>query len=76
LGREQCGIVTFSVVDRDPDHVADALRAQAINVSVSLGAYSRLDFEQRGLTDLVRASVHYYNSESEIDRLTDAIGSL
>jgi selenocysteine lyase/cysteine desulfurase len=76
LGRKRCGIVTFAVDSHDPQLVADALRAQAINVSVSLGAYSRLDFGERGLTNLVRASVHYDNTEGELDQLTNAISPL
>ena len=33
----------------------------------------RLDFGPRGLTDLVRASPHYYNDVAELDRLVDAV---
>jgi selenocysteine lyase/cysteine desulfurase len=73
LGRERCGIVTFSVEGRAAEHVAAALRAERINTSVSPGSYSRLDFERRGLSDLVRASAHYYNTGAEVDRLADAV---
>jgi cysteine desulfurase/selenocysteine lyase len=37
--------------------------------------YARLDLPHRGLPDVVRASVHYYNSEDELDRLVDALRS-
>jgi cysteine desulfurase/selenocysteine lyase len=73
LGRERCGIVTFSVEGRDAASVAAALRESRVNVSVSPGSYSRLDFARRGLTDLVRASAHYYNTEDEIERLVQAV---
>jgi cysteine desulfurase / selenocysteine lyase len=73
LGRERCGIVTFSVAGRSARAVADALRAQRVNVSVSPRSYSRADFARRGLADIVRASVHYYNTEAELDRLIAAL---
>lgn len=31
------------------------------------------DLPSRGLEEVVRASVHYYNTESELDRLTSAL---
>jgi cysteine desulfurase/selenocysteine lyase len=40
---------------------------------VSLVDYARLDLPTRGLPDLVRASVHYYNTDDELDQLTNAL---
>jgi len=75
LGRERCAIVTFSVAGREPEAVARVLSAERINVSVSPASYSRLDLEARGLEALVRASVHYYNTEDELERLVELLRS-
>jgi cysteine desulfurase / selenocysteine lyase len=72
-GRERCAIVTFSVAGRGPDEVAAAAAAAGINVSVSPRSSALFDFARRGLGDIVRASVHYYNTEAELDRLARVV---
>ena len=72
-GRRLCGIVTFTVDGHDSPRVADQLRAQAINVSVSTTESARWDLASRGLESVIRASVHYYNTDDELDRLCDAL---
>jgi len=67
-GVTQCGIVTFSVEGMDPDEIQHELSKYTINVSVTRRSSTLLDMEARGLETLVRASVHYYNSEEEIER--------
>ena len=44
-----------------------------VNISVSLVEYARLDLPARGLPDLVRASVHYYNDDDDLGRLLEAL---
>ena len=73
LGAEQCGIVTFTVEGHEPAGLVDTLLAQGINVSSTTVLGTRLDMEARGLTAMVRASVHYYNSEDEIERFCAAL---
>jgi cysteine desulfurase / selenocysteine lyase len=73
LGRRRCGIVTFTVDGVPAEDVRRRLAERAVNVSVSPVAYARFDLPRRALPDLVRASVHYYNTETEIDRLLDAL---
>lgn len=58
------------------DDVKIACRDQGINVSVSRCPSTRIDFEQRGLHEVVRASVHYYNTEEELDSLIYVLAHL
>ncbi|CAD7702548.1 unnamed protein product [Ostreobium quekettii] len=76
VGPNLCGIVSFDVEGVDAAEVAAALKAERISVSVSGIDSSRLDFEKRGLRDVVRASVHYYNEEWEIERVGEAVQRL
>ncbi len=72
-GITQCGIVTFTVEGLEPEEIQKKLADQHINVTVSFVEGTRLDMEARGLTSMVRASVHYYNSEEEIERFCGQI---
>jgi cysteine desulfurase/selenocysteine lyase len=76
LGRQQCAIVSFTLAAHSPKEIQQQLAARAINVSVSPREYTLLDMQQRGLESLVRASVHYYNTESEIERFVAAVADL
>jgi selenocysteine lyase/cysteine desulfurase len=69
-GELRCGICTFTVAGLEPADLKAELAAvqPRINVSVSDRNSTLLDMDGRGLTNVVRASVHYYNSEREIDR--------
>ena len=75
-GERRCGIVTFTIDGVDPFDLAARLRAEAINVSVSTIDFARFDFESRGLTAVARASVHYYNTDDELDRLVASVDRL
>jgi cysteine desulfurase/selenocysteine lyase len=72
-GEVQCGIVTFTAEGKTPTHIKDHLNHQNINSWVSGLTSSRLDMEARGLESVVRASVHYYNAEAEIERFCEAV---
>lgn len=73
LGVKKCGIVTFTKKGVDPNTIEDTLRTDNINVSVSTMTSARLDLEPRNLMSLVRASVHYFNTQEEIARFVQAI---
>ncbi|WP_127782683.1 aminotransferase class V-fold PLP-dependent enzyme [Rhodococcus sp. X156] len=70
-GERLCGIVTFSVHDAASADVSAQLRRAGINTSVTTAANSR--FDPHAQQDLVRASVHYYNTTDEIDQLCAAL---
>jgi selenocysteine lyase/cysteine desulfurase len=69
LGAVRCGIVTFTVDGFGAEELKDRLARERINVTVSPRSSTLLDSEERGLPDLIRASVHYYNTDEELDRL-------
>jgi len=75
-GATQCGIVTFTVEDKDAEKIKRRLAEQAINVTVSERSSTLLDMEERKLDRLVRASVHYYNSEEEIERFCEMLAAV
>jgi selenocysteine lyase/cysteine desulfurase len=68
LGQRKCGIVTFESAREEPTELARRLRGAQVNISVTDRASARLDFEQRDIGELARASVHYFNTGTEIER--------
>ena len=76
IGAHQCGIVTFTIAEHEAARVVDALLAHGINTSFTTRTGTLLDMEARGLTEMVRASVHYYNSEEEIERFCATLATL
>ena len=69
LGAVRCGIVTFTVDGVGAEELKERLARERINVTVSPRSSTLLDSNARALPDLVRASVHYYNTDDELDRL-------
>jgi selenocysteine lyase/cysteine desulfurase len=75
-GDVRCGIVTFGLANCSAAAIKDALAGQRINVTTSSAAGTRLDMEARHLQSVVRASVHYYNTEAEVAQLCAALADL
>ena len=68
---------------KDPESIREALRKNdcgkkypaGVNVSVSRKPSTLLDFEERSLTHVLRASPHYYNSEEQVLDFLEAVRS-
>ena len=76
IGSEQCGIVTFTADGMGAREIQEALAARSMNVTISTVTSTRFDMEARGLDEVVRASVHYYNDEAEIKRFCEGVRML
>lgn len=76
MGKVRSGIVTFSVQGYLCSEVKKHLVKRDINVSISSKSSTFIDMEQRNLDKVVRASLHYYNTETEIDRFISALKDL
>jgi len=72
-GIEKCGIVTFVCEHMEPSEIKASMEKHKINVSTSKGSGSLVSFQSRGISEVVRASVHYFNTEDEIDYFTEVL---
>ncbi len=76
IGAERCGIVTFAIDGVEAAEAERRLVAQGINAASSTVFSTRLDMEARAVPTLMRASVHYYNTDDEIERFCAAVDAL
>jgi selenocysteine lyase/cysteine desulfurase len=76
IGAKKCGIVTFTVDGTPATDIKARLAQAGINTSVSSRPSAQYDFTARDLPDLLRASVHYYNTEDEIEQLVKVLEKL
>lgn len=75
-GAQRCGIVTFTVAGWSAVDVRDALRRVGVNTGALGASTARWDMGARGLDAVVRASVHYYNDDGDLDRCVAAVAAL
>jgi len=73
-GEHKCGIVSFHKHDEDAFKLRERLRASRINISVTGQGSARLDRQFAEQAYFARASVHYFNSEEEVERFCEVVG--
>jgi selenocysteine lyase/cysteine desulfurase len=76
LGLNKSGIVSFDMAGVASSYIVEVLRDQGINIHKSSVSSTRHDMEARGLSELNRVGVHYYNTEDELDRLVTALTAI
>jgi selenocysteine lyase/cysteine desulfurase len=76
LGQERSGLVSLTVEGIGAQDVRKRLAAERFNVGANGVAYTPLDMKARGLTEIIRASVSYFNTEDEIERLVRAVQAI
>ena len=72
-GTRPSGINTFTMEGRDLNELLLKLRSQGVNTSVTNFDWAWLDLGGRGIDSIMRASLHYYNTEEEVDQFVGKI---
>lgn len=76
LGSTKGGIVTFMSDSVKPADLKEKMAMEQIHVSTSAKNATLIDMERSNLDELVRASVHYFNTEDEISRFGDRLSNM
>ncbi|MEZ5830973.1 MAG: aminotransferase class V-fold PLP-dependent enzyme [Dongiaceae bacterium] len=76
LGTERSGLVSFTIDGLGAQEARTRLAHDRIAVGANGVPYTPLDMTARNLREIVRASVSYFNTEAEIDRLVSAVAAL
>ena len=71
-----CGIVTFSATGIAATEIRAKLAAKNINVHIGLASSTLYYMNRKELNGIVRASVHYYNTEEEIELVCQELRTL
>lgn len=76
LGRRPGAIVSFTMNGCEAEAIVRSAAVDGIAIGASHPSSTRIDAEVRALPVVVRASPHYYNTETEIDRLITHLAGL
>lgn len=72
-GGELGATVTATVTGHEPSDLVTALRLRGINTSSQSRIDAILDFDEKGVDGALRMSPHYFNDESDLDALIEAL---
>jgi len=75
-GDVRCGIVAVTAEGHESAALRRELRDRCINTWVCLPNAACLDMQERGVSSVLRVSLHYYNTDEELDRLCSVLESL
>ncbi|EFV12111.1 aminotransferase class V-fold PLP-dependent enzyme [Segniliparus rugosus] len=76
LGEDLGGIVTFSLDGVSADEVVAELVERSVSCHFSRRTSAQHDMAAKGLTDVVRFSPHYFNTEPEVDHLLGLVSEV
>lgn len=76
IGLAQSGLVSFTFDHCTAKTAQTRLNAQGIEVALNGLAFTPLDLQARGLTDILRASAHTTTTDTDIDRLIHAVSQI
>ena len=72
-GPELCAIVTVAIAGRDTSEVKHQLRARGVNTSSPSREDAVIDMDEKGASEALRISPHYYNTTEEIDTAVETL---
>jgi selenocysteine lyase/cysteine desulfurase len=75
-GKKLCGLVSIAIDDRHPAELAAALRGRGINTNAQIRIHAVIDYDDKGITESLRLSPHYYNTVEEVDQAVNTIREL
>lgn len=75
-GPDPAALVTFEIAGWQPQAFKAAMDGRGINSALSFREFAQFDFGDKDVDWCLRLSPHYYNTEEEVDRVTDAVAEL
>lgn len=76
LGEKKSGIISFSTCNIEPQKLTEIMSTKGINISSTSALSTRHDMEQRGIQEMNRIGIHYYNSKFELDQFMFCLRSI